>query len=43
MTLPARRQRVGGLAEPVVTAWTRNPLAQFDDLFNWCMAPPPAM
>ncbi|MFJ8197018.1 Hsp20/alpha crystallin family protein [Streptomyces sp. NPDC096152] len=34
MTLPARRQRVGALAEPGGTAWTRNPLAEFDDLFN---------
>jgi HSP20 family protein len=34
MTLPARRQRAGRLAELGVPGWGRDPIAEFDDLFN---------
>jgi HSP20 family protein len=34
MTQPARRQRSGGLAERRFPGWTRDPLAEFDDLFQ---------
>jgi HSP20 family protein len=33
MTLPVRRHRTGGLAERQFPGW-RDPLAEFDDLFN---------
>jgi HSP20 family protein len=34
MTLPARRQRAGRPTELGVPSWTRDPLAEFDDLFS---------
>ena len=34
MTLPARRQRVGALAEPGGHRVDTQPLAEFDELFN---------
>jgi HSP20 family protein len=34
MTLPVRRQRASRLAELGVPGWARDPIAEFDDLFN---------
>ncbi|PLW72742.1 Hsp20 family protein [Streptomyces sp. SCUT-3] len=34
MTLPVRRHRAGTTGELGIPAWTRDPLAEFEDLFN---------